>query len=55
MLSLGVHLENFENLFFLQVFQVAEDKTKGLVQASCSLGMNTFVTGALQHEVLVMQ
>ena len=37
------------------MFQVAEDKTKGLLQASCSLRMNTFVTGPLQHEVLVMQ
>ena len=37
------------------MFQVAEDNTKGLVQAHCSLGMNTFVTGPLQHEVLVTQ
>ena len=40
--------------FFLRVFQVAEDKTMGLLQAPCTLGMNTFVTGPLQHEVLVM-
>ena len=41
--------------FFLQVLQVAEKKTKGLFQAPCSLGMNTFVTEPLQHQVLVMQ
>ena len=52
---LGVRADNFDNLFFLQVFQVAEGKTKGLLQAPCSLGKNTFVTGPLQHEVLVMQ
>ena len=37
------------------MFQGAEDKTKGLLQAPCSLEMNIFVTGPLQHEVLVMQ
>ena len=37
------------------MFQIAEDKTKGLLHAPCSLGMNTFETGPLQHEVLVMQ
>ena len=42
-------------MFFLLVFQVAEVKTTGLLQAPCSLGMNTFVTGPLQHVVLVLQ
>ena len=27
----------------------------GLLQTPCSLGINTFVTGPLQREVLVMQ
>ena len=52
---LGVRANNFGNLFFLQVFQFAKDNAKGLLQAPCSLGMNTFVTGPLQHEALVMQ
>ena len=34
---------------------MAEEKTKGLLQAPCSLGMNTFVNEPLQHQVLVMQ
>ena len=37
------------------MFQVAEDNAKGLVQAHCSLGMNAFITGPFQHEVLVTQ
>ena len=36
------------------MFQVAEDKTTGLLQTPCSLGMNTFVTGTLQHVARVL-
>ena len=36
------------------MFQVAEDKTTGLLQTPCSLGMNTFVTGTLQHVAQVL-
>ena len=34
---------------------MAEHKTNGLLQTPCSLGMDTFVTEPLQHEVIVMQ
>ena len=37
------------------MFEVAEDRTTGLLQTPCSLGMNIFVTGPLQHVVLVLQ
>ena len=37
------------------MLHVAEDRTAGLLQTPCSLGMNTFVTGPLQHVVLVLQ
>ena len=36
------------------MFQVAEDKTTGLLQTPCSLGMNNFVTGTLQHVARVL-
>ena len=37
-----VRAGSFDNLFFHQVFQVAEDKTTGLLQVPCRLGMNIF-------------